>query len=360
LRIFFLGKRHYTNKDAFSEPFGRIAQLPLAWQRAGHTVEHFLLDYYGFGAETSRREGLPVHSVPAASLGTPGRLKAAVQALRPDFVMASGDCFIGLIAYWLSRRARSGFVFDVYDDYRTFAGYRVFMGWDALGFLCGRANAVTYASRVMAAAHVFGSEAHVVPNGVDDTVFVPMPRDEARMQLGLPTKGRMVGYFGSMTPEHGVGVLKDAVAKLRTILPDLQLLLCGRRHPSTTAAGEGVLYRGEVAHELMPAYLNACDVLALPYLRGRFLDQASSCKIAEYLFCRKPIVATRTPNFVENFPDAAKALDARLVLPGDVDALAHAIVQQLDQPVVPDPPANMTWNWIAESLTARLQNISGG
>jgi glycosyltransferase involved in cell wall biosynthesis len=154
-----------------------------------------------------------------------------------------------------------------------------------------------------------------------------------------------------------VGVLLQALEKLGVRCPDLQLLLCGKQHPSTPVTGDRVLYHGMVPHEMIPGYLNACDVLALPYLHGDFLDNASSCKIAEYLFCRRPIVATRTPNFVQNFPEQAKQLDALLVPPGDADALADAIQRQLDDPVIAEPPTDMTWQGIAERLIPHFQRL---
>ena len=49
MRILFLGKRHYTNKDALAERFGRIYQLPRYWAAAGHDVRLRLLEYRSLG-----------------------------------------------------------------------------------------------------------------------------------------------------------------------------------------------------------------------------------------------------------------------------------------------------------------------
>jgi glycosyltransferase involved in cell wall biosynthesis len=357
MRILFLGKRHYTNQDALAKRFGRIYRLPLAWHRAGHEVQLMLLDYHGGRRTVSTDEGFAAQSLPVSDPRSLAHLSASIKSFQPEIGVASGDCFIGLLGQWLTRRTGSKFVFDVYDDYRTFGAYRAFMGWDALGFLCRSAGLVTYASKAMADRHHFDNAAVVVPNGVDRSAFTPSPMSEARANLGLPSAAELVGYFGSMRPEHGVGVLIQALEKLRVRRPDLRLLLCGKRHTSTPVNGDGVWYHGMVPHEMIPSYLNACDVLALPYLHGEFLDNASSCKIAEYLFCRRPIVATRTPNFVQNFPDQARQLDALLVPPGDADALAGAILRQLDDPVIAEPPADMSWEDIAERLIPHFQRL---
>jgi glycosyltransferase involved in cell wall biosynthesis len=357
MRILFLGKRHYTNQDAFVQRFGRIRWLPFLWHQAEHAVRLILLDYHGYRKEVCVDDGMTVQALPAFAPGSISYLSTAARELQPDVVVASGDCFLGLVGQRLARRTGAKFVFDVYDDYRTFGAYRAFMGWDALGYLCRHADLVMYASKAIAGKHRFDSPCVVVPNGVDGTEFAPVPMPEARARLGLPQAGRLVGYFGSMTAEHGVTVLIQALAKLRTRQPDVQLLLCGRQHPSTPVTGEGVVYRGMVPHAIIHTYLNACDVLALPYLRGAFIDNASSCKIAEYLFCRRPIVATRTPHFVENFPEQARQLQALLVPPGDADALAHSIQHQLDDPVILQAPDDMAWDQIAPRLLMRFGQL---
>jgi glycosyltransferase involved in cell wall biosynthesis len=297
---------------------------------------------------------MTVQTLPALTPTWLRQLSTAADALQPDIVVASGDCFLGFLGRRLANRSGARFVFDVYDDYRTFGAYRAFLGWDALGYLCGRADLVMYASRAVAERHAYDSPYVLVPNGVDGAVFRPMSMPEARASLGLGQSSRIVGYFGSMAREHGVNVLIQAVQQLRTRDPDTQLLLCGKKDSGTDVSADGVVYHGFVSHDRMPAYINACDVVSLPYLRGAFLDSASSCKIAEYLMCQRPIAATRTPNFVQNFPEQAERLDELLVEPGDSSALATSIDRQLREPVVVEPPDGMTWQSIAAETLERF------
>jgi glycosyltransferase involved in cell wall biosynthesis len=357
MRILLIGKRHYTNQDALAQRFGRIYQLPVHWHQAGHNVQMILVDYHGRHSEVSSQDGFEVQSLPAFDPRTAMRAFKSISRFRPDLILASGDCFVGLLGWHLARRADARFVFDVYDDYRTFGAYRAFMGWDALAFLCRRADLVTYASRAMDERHAFSSEHFVVPNGVDTSAFIPMPMAKARRELDLPDGTPLIGYFGSMTAEHGVAILVQALELLRIKRPDLRLVICGKRPESMALDGDGVIYRGMVPHMAIPVYLNACDVLVLPYLHGTFMDAASSCKIAEYLYCRRPIVATRTPNFVQNFPDQAKQLETLLVPPCDVSALTRAIERQLDTPLIVDPPDNMSWQQIATDVMAHFKAL---
>ena len=360
MRILFLAKRFYTNQDALQQRFGRVYWLPKQWHEDQHQVELVLLDYHTLKAEACAHGSFVARSLPAVDPRTFSEISSLAQSIMPDVIVASGDCFVGLLGVRLARRTGARVVFDVYDDYRVFGAYRVFLGWDAFGFVCRRADLVMYASIAMAEQHAFGNPRVVIPNGVDETLFRPTPMSEARERLKLPQAGKLVGYFGSMTPEHGVAGLIKAVQTLRARRVDISLLLCGKEHPSTPIAADGVLYRGMVPNEMIPDHLNACDVLALPYLNGAFLDKASSCKIAEYLYCKRPIVATRTPNFVQNFPKQAAQLDPLLATPGDVDMLAQSIQQQLDHPVIAEPPTDMAWSQIADGLIQKLQQLGSG
>ena len=120
MRILFIAKRRYTNKDALTERFGRVYQLPLNWAGSGHQVELALLDYHSLKQASTNEHGFPAHSLPVLDPRFPLRIHAATSGFRPDVVVASGDCFVGLAGLHLARRASACFVFDVYDDYSSF------------------------------------------------------------------------------------------------------------------------------------------------------------------------------------------------------------------------------------------------
>ncbi|KFN43135.1 glycosyltransferase [Arenimonas oryziterrae] len=355
-KILFLGKRHYTNKDAWTERFGRIYRLPAQWARAGHEVRLWLIDYHGREIVEATDGDLAVSSCPPLSLGLFVRAARALR-FRPAVVVASGDCYIGGLGWLLARLSGARFVFDVYDKYDEFAGYVRPLGWDLFGFLRRHADWRLYPSTPLATFYrTAQSEAHdlVVANGVDENVFRPLPMADCRARLGLPQDAKIIGYFGSMEADRGVNDLIAAVARLREAGEPIRLLVCGRQDPATPLTREWIDYRGLVAHADMPAYLNACDVLALPYRSSPFMDMGASCKIAEYLMCRRPIVSTRTPNFVGNFPRQADELGEGVSTAGDSDDLARAISHQLQHRLVPSVPEDMTWTTIAQQALAFL------
>jgi glycosyltransferase involved in cell wall biosynthesis len=358
MRILLLGKRHYTNKDALRERFGRIYQLPVNWHGAGQAVELALLDYRGMRGESSTTDGFPVWSLPARDPRSLFRLRSHVLRFRPDVIVASGDCFVGLVALWLAKRVRARFVFDVYDDYRTFGGYRAFVGWNAYDFLLRRADMTLYASQALADRHGFTAPWHLVPNGVDPMQFKPLDRDAARTRTGLDrANARLVGYFGGMDLERGVEDLIAAVGLLHAKGESVRLVLCGPARDGVPFDKPWVDFRGAVDHASIPDFINACDVVVLPYRRGPIIDMAASCKIAEYLLCDRPLVATDTPNFTSNFPKQASELGPALCSPGEPADLARAISLQLREPRIVSRPEDHTWSKIARDTLAALESL---
>lgn len=354
MRIVFLGKRRYTNKDALRERFGRIYQLPWHWHRAGVEAGLALLDYRGAHAEAMEDGGFVATSLPVIDPRTPGRLRAIVDRMRPDAVVASGDCFVGLAGLRLARRSGARFVFDAYDDYRSFGAYRAFLGWDAFGHLSRRADMTWYASRVLAPQQP--GAWRLVPNGVDPAMFAPMDRGRARALAGLEADARWIGYFGSMEEERGPDDLVEAVGVLHARDPSIRLVLAGGDGRVLRGA-PWVERRGNVPHAQVPALINACDVVVLPYRRGATIDKASSLKMAEYLFCGRPIVATRVPSLTGNFPAQAAELGEAVADPDDVADLARAIEWQLEHARIASRP-RQAWPEVAtlalESLEAML------
>lgn len=359
-RIVLLGKRRYTNKDTLAERFGRIYRLPAAWSASGRAVLLCLADYHGGASVEEFHDRLQILS---ASVARPAFARAlwACLRFRPDVVVVSGDAYLGLVGWLLARLSGSRLVFDIYDQYDAFNGYRKPLGFDAFRFVRRRADLLLFcapALRARFASDGLRAPSELVVNGIEEGKFFPRPMRDCRLRLGLPVGERLVGYFGSMEPDRGVADLIQAVALLRAQGLQSVLLVCGKPDPSTPLEHSWIRYRGVVPHADMPLYLNACDVLALPYRESALMDMGASCKIAEYLACRRPMVATRTRNFLENFPMQAAELGDALCPFGDPAALAREIERQLQQPRVASAPVGMAWPDVARKALDAIDRIA--
>lgn len=357
MSILFIGKRFYTNRDAVRDKYGRIYQLPRHWARAGIQTRLWVIDYHT-RERVSRRDGeLAIISTPVRNLSVFRRwaVETFMRYPKPNFVVASGDCYIGLMAYQISRRLRAHFVFDVYDKYDEFSGYRRLPGFDPFRFLLRSAVMRLFASRALL-QDLSPDAAHdiIVPNGVDMCRFSARDRDESRNAFNLPHEVPLVGYFGGMEPDRGIADLIDAIHQLRAAGMRVELLLGGKQVASLDVRQDGVRYLGNVPYDRMPLALASCDLLAVPYRRSAFMDAGASNKIAEAIVCRRPLVATRTPNFVANFPAQAEQLGLLLANPGDPSDLARVIREQLSRRVLVEMPPGMSWNEISMGIAEKL------
>lgn len=357
MSILFVGKRFYTNRDALRERYGRIWQLPWHWMRTGITTRLWLVDYH----TTQTVRGVPdmpnARSTPVRNLAAFGQwmkeLRGSGETV--DVVVASGDCYIGLAGYLVARRLHARFVFDVYDKYDEFGGYHTPPGFDLFRFLMQHSDARLFASRaLMHDLAVTTEHDHLVPNGVDLERFTVRDKFASRREAGLPAEPKWVGYFGGMEPDRGVADLIGAVQLLRATGMDIELLLGGRQVQGLDVHQDGIRYLGNVPYERMPTVLASCDLLAVPYRRSAFMDAGASNKVVEAIACRRPLVATSTPNLAANFPIQAKQLGSLIARPGDPSDLARVIRLQFDQQVLVEMPAGMSWGEIAMKAASDL------
>lgn len=360
MSVLFIGKRFYTNRDALREKFGRIYQLPKYWAASGISTRLWLVDYHSREIDSLIDGTLRVESFPAISWT--GARKFVGEAPfwgkhkdKPRTVVASGDCYIGIAGYHLARRLRARFVFDVYDKYDEFPTYRRFAWFDPFKFLLKHSDVRLFASRALAQEGSSQSARNfVVPNGVDIQRFRPLDMHESRRSLGLPEATVFIGYFGSMEPERGVDDLIDAVERVRNDGVDIEVLLGGKKRDDLNTGRASVRYLGNVLFENVPLALACCNLLAIPYRRSTFMDSGASNKIAEAIACHRPLVATRTPNFIANFPEQASMLHEKLAEPGNVVDIARVIRAQISQRVLVGMPAGMDWLSIAEKVADDL------
>lgn len=358
--VLFIGKRYYTNRDALLEKYGRIYNLPKLWSDLGIRIHLWLIDYHSGKKVQGSEQSLSFTSSPIGAFSTIKQLVLYILFRHKlTHVVASGDSYIGLLGYFIAKRNKAVFIFDVYDKYDEFSGYISPPGLNLFSFLLKRADKRLFASKVLLEQLGYPALGDlIVVNGLEANIFLPRDIDKCRKSLGLPGDAVFIGYFGSMEPDRGVQDLIDAISQLRSNGVLVELLVGGKKYPDVDLDVEGVRYVGNVPFRQMPRMLAACNLIAIPYRRSSFMDSGSSNKIVEALACRRPIVATKTPNLTANFPLLAKALKGRLAEPGNVNEIAQVIVDQIEDPIVGDAPVDWNWDGIARKTAIELSLLS--
>jgi glycosyltransferase involved in cell wall biosynthesis len=179
-------------------------------------------------------------------------------------------------------------------------------------------------------AGVSAAKVIVNPNGVDTDRFRPdCGGAEIRRLLGIEDQV-VVGFVGTFGPWHGAPVLADAATRINNSGSRLHFIFIGageqraQTRSIIDSAGVSATFTGSIAHDKVPSYLDACEVLASPHVSMTDGSEffGSPTKLFEYLAMRKGIIASRLGQVGEVISDGENGL---LVTPGDAEGLARAI-----------------------------------
>ncbi len=136
-------------------------------------------------------------------------------------------------------------------------------------YVARAADAVIIVSEHMREEITTRAPIHVIPSGIDLGLFRPLPRDEARRELGYDPAERLVLFVGRTTQ-----------ARKRYALAQAALDRLTERLPTRLIVGWGV------PHEQMPVLMNACDALIVTSMQ-----EGSTNVVKEALACNLPVVS---------------------------------------------------------------------
>jgi teichuronic acid biosynthesis glycosyltransferase TuaC len=110
---------------------------------------------------------------------------------------------------------------------------------------------------------------HVIPSGLDLTLFRPIPRDEARRHLGVSLAKRLVLFAGDPAlPRKRYGLARAAIDVLNRSLEAELIIAWGAPHTN------------------VPFFMNACDALVFTSMQ-----EGSPNVVKEALACNLPVVS---------------------------------------------------------------------
>lgn len=186
-----------------------------------------------------------------------------------------------------------------------------------------------------------------VTNGIDNTLFRPLPQNTCRRDLALPENIKIVLFIGNLVPVKGVRFLIEAFSRLSG-LKDEHLVLLGDGDEKAELVkmaerlhlADRIQFVGRQPHDVIPLWMNACDVFCLPSI-----NEGCPNVILEALACGKPVVATDAGGI----PEIITSDKQGIIVPAkNTDALARALELALRKPWAKQPSTTISWRQNAQ------------
>lgn len=179
-------------------------------------------------------------------------------------------------------------------------------------------------------------------DGVDLKLFgEPIPKHEARKQLGLAQDRKLIAYTGTLRADRGIDLILESARRI----PEADFVLIGGgsqeiehwKSESVQLGLANVRFTGKIAHREVPRWLAASDIL-LPMRtwREKNVRVCSPMKLFEYMAARRLIVGPAFPTVLEVILDGEEAI---LFAPDDIQAMESALrngLAQSDETAMPE------------------------
>ena len=364
MKLLVLTSRYTATRDIIGEDFGRQTRLFAALKKRGHDITFFCADYRKKERTNTTLHGIRVMIRPfgiTSFFSFVAGLKQLLKKERYDALIATSDPLWGVVGRHVSK-GKLPFIYDLHDNYETYAMYSV----PLFGLL--EKNAVEKADAITTVSHTLKEfikplrkeNVFVIQNGVDTSIFKPMPREKCRAVLKLPKDIPIISYAGTLQRRQGIDILLEVFKELREEMPNLTLALAGRFFGSEKKhldiAQEGIRYLGgNLSQKEVAMLINASNVVAVPNRENPFTLFCFPYKVVEYMACNVPIVATD----VGDVGRLLSPFNGSLCFPDSRESMKKAIKRQLKKSHINYREAVMksAWGAIAKELDKVLKII---
>lgn len=355
-RILFLSKRRYMGKDLLADRFGRFYELPRELARLGHKVTGICLDYRSPRHGLFEEDGVIWHSFGLGGTKLPDLIAyarasfAIAREFAPATVVSASDAFHAIWGHRLARRIGAASVIDLYDNFESYRG----TGWpgirQAFAASIRDADAVSCISQPLKVlvedSYGRSGPTTVLENGTDRALFRPMDKNSARAALGLPRDAEIYGVAGALARSRDIETLFRAAELIASRRRGAILALAGPRDSGLAwPRGDGWRDFGALAHDEVPRFLNALDLVVVPLTASPFGNFCYPQKAVEASACGKPFVTARTGALAQILSDRPGILYE----PGNAEALAETIEANLERTEAVLEVAD--WSQIASRLS---------
>lgn len=149
-------------------------------------------------------------------------------------------------------------------------------------------------------------------NSPDEGVFPFILPQTFASQNGSSHRPFTILYHGSLVRRNGFDLAVDALERVRTKIPGVQLLVCGERtsffdEVMDSARARGVdhliRYLGMKNRQQIVDAIQHCDVGVIPNHRSLFTEINTPTRIFEYLSLGKPVISPRAAGILDYFEE---------------------------------------------------------
>jgi teichuronic acid biosynthesis glycosyltransferase TuaC len=173
-----------------------------------------------------------------------------------------------------------------------------------------------------------GTNAVVIPNGIDPKIFKPLDKEKIKKELGLNKK--VVGFVGGLKKIKRADKLPEIFEYILS-KKDVEFLVVGDGELRENVEKEcqkrnlNVKFVGRVSQDKVPYYMNAMDVMILPSR-----NEGWPCVVLEAQACGVPVVGSSNGGIPEAIGDGGMAVEEG----EDFEKrFAEAVVEMLKKPI---------------------------
>ncbi len=219
----------------------------------------------------------------------------------------------------LAKQAKIPVIYDYMDHYPYSGAYyfkakvlQTLASNTALAFVKENLRAsdiivtVSYTFKKLLGLVVPEDKIRVIPNGIDEQLFKPIPREialktlEKTLELDLGRHDHILLYYGSIDLWVSFDTMLSILKHVKKIFQkDVLMLLVGKSHNPEALKellqkarqqnlADSMKILKPVPHELVPSFINASDMVLAP-LKREIINAGPALKIIETLACATPI-----------------------------------------------------------------------
>ncbi len=195
----------------------------------------------------------------------------------------------------------------------------------------------------------------VIPNGIDIDQFFAIEQEDARQNLGLKKKQKIILSVGGLIPKKGHQLIIKAMHKILKAQPNTRLVIAGKGDHETNLKQlvlahklkDSVTFLGHVPNYQLIEWYNASNVFCLASASEGWANV-----IMEAMACGLPVVVTN----VSGAPEIITTPDVGILVERNVESIADGLIQALkknwDKERIRKHVTSRTWQVVAEEVKA--------